>query len=618
MSLAPDGSRVVRVLPDQRAIERTFDYTTTRTDVCVGTPVRVVLAGRRIGGWVVETDVVAPPGLRLRGLSLVGGIGPSPELVALSQWAAWRWCGPRAAFLRTASPPVRVRSLAAGGSESAVRVRSPAAGGSEPASEAPQAAEGLDDAWRAGASVIRLPPALDPWPWVVGSAALAGVPERALLVLVPTVARAARLAHRLRLAGWPVALMPGEWAAAAGGGRVVVGTRAAAWAPAGALGGVVVVDAHDDAYLESRRPRWDATIVTGERARRERVPWVGTSSCPPLELLARRRLVTLARSAERAGWATTELVDLRNEDPRTGLLTERLVGLARAATARAPLVAVHNRPGVASLLGCGGCRQVARCERCAGALGQAAAAGALRCPRCGLEQPAVCRWCGSTRLSILRPGVARLAGELARMLGAPVAAITAASGRGDELAAAVVVGTEAALQRVPRAGAVAFVDIDGELLGSRFRAGEETMALLARASRIVGGRSGGRVVVQTRIPEHPVLSALVHADPGLVSRAEAALRNELRLPPATALARVSGADAATWLAGGGECVPGATAPPGATVAPRTRQPSPVETLALGEQRWLLRASRASEICDALSALGPVPPGVRVDVDPRDL
>ena len=100
-----------------------------------------------------------------------------------------------------------------------------------------------------------------------------------------------------------------------------------------------------------------------------------------------------------------------------------------------------------------------------------------------------------------------------------------------------MVGTEAALHRVNRADTVAFLDIDQHLLAARFAAGEETLALLARAARLVGTRDrGGRVLVQTRIPDHEVLRAAIHADPTLVSERERELRQTLGLPPFGALA----------------------------------------------------------------------------------
>ncbi|MGB3056022.1 MAG: hypothetical protein WBB52_14345, partial [Acidimicrobiales bacterium] len=104
-----EGRRVVRVLPDVAAIDKEFDYLVpTGVAVSVGDVVRVDLHGRRVGGWVVAADVESEPGITLRPLAKVSGRGPSPDVIELADWAAWRWAGRRASYLRTASPPAVV------------------------------------------------------------------------------------------------------------------------------------------------------------------------------------------------------------------------------------------------------------------------------------------------------------------------------------------------------------------------------------------------------------------------------------------------------------------------------------------------------------------------------
>ncbi len=103
------------------------------------------------------------------------------------------------------------------------------------------------------------------------------------------------------------------------------------------------------------------------------------------------------------------------------------------------------------------------------------------------------------------------------------------------------VGTEAVLHRVPRADVVAFLDIDRELLAPRYRASELTMALIAKAARLLGPRQrGGRLLLQTFLPDHAVLRAAVLADPARLLDPEREHRRLLSLPPSTALAAVSG------------------------------------------------------------------------------
>jgi primosomal protein N' (replication factor Y) (superfamily II helicase) len=80
---------------------------------------------------------------------------------------------------------------------------------------------------------------------------LAAVGRGPTLVVVPEHDTVALLATRLRRAGVSVAIVPDDWAAAAGGVDVVIGTRTAAWAPCPDLAAAVVVDEHDEACRTS-------------------------------------------------------------------------------------------------------------------------------------------------------------------------------------------------------------------------------------------------------------------------------------------------------------------------------------------------------------------------------
>jgi primosomal protein N' (replication factor Y) len=153
-------------------------------------------------------------------------------------------------------------------------------------------------------------------------------------------------------------------------------------------------------------------------------------------------------------------------------------------------------------------------------------------------------------LSLIRPGVSRLREEIEAAAGRPVGMVT---GDSETLPNCdVLIGTEAVLHRADRADVVAFLDLDAELLAPRYRTAEQAMALLARAARLVGPRSGGgRLLVQTFLPRHEVLQAVLHADPSRVSKVELARRELLGLPPFAALAAVTGAGAGEFSAATG-------------------------------------------------------------------
>jgi primosomal protein N' (replication factor Y) len=97
------------------------------------------------------------------------------------------------------------------------------------------------------------------------------------------------------------------------------------------------------------------------------------------------------------------------------------------------------------------------------------------------------------------------------------------------------------LHRVEAADTVAFLDFDREVLAPRYRSGEQAMALLVRAARLAGPRRrGGRILIQTFLPDHPVIHAALLADPGRIVEGERQRRHMLGLPPYGAYAELSG------------------------------------------------------------------------------
>ncbi|MGH9115601.1 MAG: hypothetical protein ACRDWW_07185, partial [Acidimicrobiales bacterium] len=265
------------------------------------------------------------------------------------------------------------------------------------------------------------------------------------------------------------------------------------------------------------------------------------------------------------------------------------------------VLCVLNRTGRARLLACSACGSVARCERCGAAVSQVPDAPVprpLACAKCSLVRPQVCATCGSTSLKTLRAGVTRVREELQSLARRPVGEVTASTGETPDCP--VLVGTEAVLHRASRAGppsAVAFLDFDQEVLAPRVRAAEEALGLLATASRLVGGRAG-RVLVQTRLPDHPVLRAALLADPGRMIAGEREVRIALRLPPYVSVALLSGPGAAEYVGALG-ALPGA----------------PAEVLGPAGGEWLVKAASSDALAEILAGV-PRPPGrLRVAVEP---
>ena len=193
--------RVVRVLPDVPAIDRTFDYSVPDDlgdRVRVGAMVRVPLAGRRVAGWITELDSEPPAGTRLAEVAKVSGIGPDADTIDLCRWVAWRWAGRLATILRAASPDRMIAK------PPAVRPR-PAR------SDRPLK-------YGAGVHLLQEAPTTDPLDLAVAAATLGQT-----IVVTPSIRTADRIAAGLRRKGSSVARWPHDWAAAAGGATVVGG-----------------------------------------------------------------------------------------------------------------------------------------------------------------------------------------------------------------------------------------------------------------------------------------------------------------------------------------------------------------------------------------------------------
>jgi primosomal protein N' (replication factor Y) len=593
------------VQPDVPAIHRPFDWSLPpelEADVGIGTIVRVPLGGRRVRGWVLDAAVATPEsnGVRLRNVTGVVGAGPAEDVVELCAWAAWRWAGPLATMLRAASAP------------NLVPIREP----DERETAVYPELLGPAHAWR-GDALIMTAPTDDTNDTVL----LLVASEGSTLVLDPDPVRAERLVTALLDEGREVVVLSSgqsdadrtaAWARARAGACVVVGGRTAGWAPVPDLATTIVVDEADEALEEERAPTWNARDVAVERARRAGASVRMVTPAPSLDAIAAVGLPTgsSAAASRRGRWPRVQVVDPRDDAPGQGLLTTALADALRTTRdAGARSVCVLNRRGRARLLACAQCSELARCERCGATVAERD--DGLVCPVCELVRPRVCTHCHATRLRVLRPGVQKIRDDLDALL--PRASVVAVDSASAAVPVAdVLIGTEAVLHRTPADAErpvrlVAFLELDQELLAPRVRAGEQALWLLVRAARLVGPRAaGGVLLLQTRVPDHEVVQAVVAADPMAAVGVDGPRRRGLGFPPFGGLAELSGEATAVTVA----CAELRARAPAVTV---------LGPIADGT-RALVRAESIEALCDAL-AMPEVDAAhsvgrLRVDVDPR--
>jgi primosomal protein N' (replication factor Y) len=339
-----------------------------------------------------------------------------------------------------------------------------------------------------------------------------------------------------------------------GTARIVIGTRAAAFAPVHDLGLVAIWDDGDDLHAEPRAPypharevlliraqQADTAALLGGHARSVeseyllRSGWAREITLPREDL---RRRVSVAITGDSA-------FDLaRDPAARTARLPREAFETIREGLAAGPVLIQTPRAGYATRLSCDQCRSPATCGACHGPLRITDARRPPECAWCGtVAAEWRCAECDGRGLRAPVLGERRTAEELGRAF--PSTPVRSSSG--DHVLAdvpakpAIVVATPGA-EPVAPGGYAAVVLLDTWLLLARsdLRASEEALRRWTNAAAMVGsGATPGRVLA-VGDPAHPALQALVRWDhSGFVQR-EIEDRRAAHLPPASRVATLSG------------------------------------------------------------------------------
>ncbi|MGQ0665279.1 MAG: primosomal protein N' [Pseudomonadota bacterium] len=428
--------------------------------------------------------------------------------------------------------------------------------------------------------------------------------------------------------------------------RVVVGARSALFLPFPELGLIVVDEEHEAAFKQEDGVVYHARDMAVVRARIGRIPIVLVSATPSLETVVNveRGRYSALRLPDRHGGARlpeVEAIDLRRDPPPPRAWLSAILRREIAATLETGEQAMLflNRRGYAPLTLCRACGHRMECPSCTAWLVEHRRAGTLQCHHCGFAAapPALCPGCGAAdSLVACGPGVERLAEEATSLFpAARIEIMTSDTIAGPRSAAEFVrkmegrdidllIGTQIVAKghHFPSLTLVGVVDADLGLAGGDLRAAERTYQLLHQ----VAGRAGraerpGKVWLQTYMPEHPVLRALVVGPRDRFLAAEAAERRRHGLPPYGRLAAVivSAADERTADRLARRLAEAAPSGPGLTVLGPA--PAPLAVLrGRHRRRLLVKAAREVDLQAALrSWLARVQPPasarIQVDVDP---
>jgi len=430
--------------------------------------------------------------------------------------------------------------------------------------------------------------------------------------------------------------------------KLVVGARSALFLPFPDLGLIIVDEEHDPGFKQDDRVHYQARDMAVVRGNLGDFPVVLASATPSIEShvnarTGRYRHVVLPGRYSGAELPKVTAIDLRKNPPDKGSwLSPILVeAVAETLAAKQQSLLFLNRRGYAPLTLCRTCGHRVDCPQCTAWLVEHRFRGRLHCHHCGfsIPLPEKCPKCSDVgSLIACGPGVERVAEEVReRFPDAKLALLSSDLIPGiiemrqiiREIEAGdidIIIGTQMVAKghHFPNLATVGIVDGDlGLSQGADPRAGERTFQLLHQ----VTGRAGralaeGRGFVQTHMPEHPVMEAIISGDREAFLEREIKARRSGLLPPFGRLAAliVSARDKETAQLMARDIAH--RAPPSERIDVLGPAEAPIAVIR-GRHRWrlLVRAPREIDVQAYLRAwLDRLPPlkgdlRLTVDIDP---
>jgi primosomal protein N' (replication factor Y) len=353
--------------------------------------------------------------------------------------------------------------------------------------------------------------------------------------------------------------------------KMIIGTRAAVFTPMPDLGLIVIDEEHDSSLKQMEGVRYSARDTALMRAHSANIPIILGSATPSLESVhnCKQNKYTLLRLNHKALSTTPlhyQLIDLRSQVLQSGLAPATLKVIAEHLQKNNQVLVFINRRGFAPVFLCHQCGWMADCSACDSHLTLHKQSRQMICHHCGLTQapPLLCHRCKSNDLVPVGSGTQRIHEFLSNHF--PDTAVLRIDrdevrkkndliehldkiNRGE---AQLIVGTQmlAKGHHFPRLSLVVILDADAGLYNQDFRAVEHLGQLLTQ----VAGRAGraehaGQVLIQTHLPQHPLLNLLIQQGYDEFANELLTTRQQAELPPFHFLAviRAQGKSAQTVL-----------------------------------------------------------------------
>jgi len=354
---------------------------------------------------------------------------------------------------------------------------------------------------------------------------------------------------------------------------VIVGTRSSLFLPVRNVGLVVLDEEHDQSYKQEERMPYQAKEVAWFRARLWSALLILGSATPDVKTFQACRQGGLPVSVlrERVGTSLLPEVSLvpmsGKKDREQAFSPQTLQALSETVEAGEQAIVMINRRGYAPLMYCVDCSQVVRCPDCEVGMTFHKDRERVVCHYCGRSYPypLLCSKCGGGNFIPMGEGTEKLEEQLAASLPDKTGILrldrdsTRRQERMEEILesfrrgeAQVLVGTQMLSKghHFPNVTLVVVADGDLGLNLPDYRASERTFQLLVQvAGRAGRGEKPGKVLIQTRNPEHPLWNEVLAADYEAFFNREIKKRHKFGYPPFSKLGLVRMSFPANWAGG---------------------------------------------------------------------
>lgn len=342
--------------------------------------------------------------------------------------------------------------------------------------------------------------------------------------------------------------------------RILIGTRSAIFAPLKNLGLIIIDEEQDSVYKQDQVPHYHARQIGLMRMNREGLKLIFGSGSPSLEsiYLARKKKINYLSIQRAKDYPEIKIIDSRIEKvgPRgkDSFLSRYLLDMISSSLNTGGKVLLFlNRKGFATYAYCQSCLAALRCPRCNINLVYHFEEGTLNCHYCNhkMQSPTICPNCNSGYIKFSGRGTQKLESELSRIfVQARIKRLDAQEKRGID-DADIFVATSTIIKQAgypepepfPSASGaggrvnfslIGILDIDNSLNRIDFRSAEKTFYLLTGLLAL----SDKKIVIQTSLPRHNCLQALLKKDCDLFYNEELKQRRQLNFPPYRHLALV--------------------------------------------------------------------------------